>query len=225
MRTEALLKIYSGVVTAALCVMLLGGFARDKGRVTMDEINVHRINVVEPDGTIRMVISNRASFPGIFVKGKEYPHPDRSSAGMLFFNDEGTENGGLIFGGHKDKSGRTESYGHLSFDRYEQDQTLTLDADEEGEQRHSGIRVLDQPDYSISDLLTTPRADWEKFVATHPKYHARVYLGRENDRSAALRLKDAQGRDRIVIRVTEEGTAAIQFLDESGRVVREVGAK
>jgi hypothetical protein len=50
-------------------------------------------------------------------------------------------------------------------------------------------------------------------------------LGRENDKSAALRLKDAQGRDRIAIRVTEEGAAAIQFLDESGKVVRKVGAK
>ena len=50
-----------------------------------------------------MVISNKADFPGIIIKGKETPHPDRKTAGMLFFNDEGTENGGLIFGGSKDK--------------------------------------------------------------------------------------------------------------------------
>jgi hypothetical protein len=102
-------------------------------------IAVHRVNVLEPDGTLRLTISNQASFPGMIVKGKEYPHPTRSAAGTLFFNDEGTENGRLIFGGSTDKSGRAESYGHLSFDRYEQDQTLTLDASEEGDRRNSAI--------------------------------------------------------------------------------------
>ena len=39
-----------------------------------------------------MVLSDKAQFPGLIVKGKEYPHPDRKTAGMLFFNAEGTEN-------------------------------------------------------------------------------------------------------------------------------------
>jgi hypothetical protein len=70
---------------------------------------VQRINVVEPDGTLRLVISNQAVFPGVIINGKEYPHEDRKSAGILFST---RENGGLIFGGLKDKDGRTQSYGH-----------------------------------------------------------------------------------------------------------------
>lgn len=67
--------------------------------------NVHRVPIgnswfevykVAPDGTPRMVISNKSLFPGIVIKRQEHLHPDRQSAGMLFFNDEGTENGGLI---------------------------------------------------------------------------------------------------------------------------------
>jgi hypothetical protein len=116
------LAIYSGVLTITFAVVVLAGFAESRQKQTFDEITVHRINVVEPDGTLRMTISNKAVFPGIVIKGKETPHPDRTTAGMLFFNDEGTENGGLIFGGSKDKDGKVTSYGHLSFDQYEQDQ-------------------------------------------------------------------------------------------------------
>jgi hypothetical protein len=119
-RGSTLLAFYAGVVTSALGFLLLSGFGPQKPGPKFDEIEVHRINVVEPDGTLRMVISNKAAFPGAIIRGKEYPHAERKTAGMLFFNDEGTENGGLIFGGSKDKGGHVESYGHLSFDQYEQ---------------------------------------------------------------------------------------------------------
>jgi hypothetical protein len=37
--------------------------------------------------------------PPVIVKGKEHPEfgEPRPQAGMLFYNDEGSENGGLIF--------------------------------------------------------------------------------------------------------------------------------
>src|SRR5690242_10450551 len=93
--SERLLLIYSGLLTAALAVVLLTGAGSSKAQV-FDEIQVHRINVVEPDGTLRMVISNKARLPGVIVKGKEFPPRDRPQAGMIFYNDEGSENGGLI---------------------------------------------------------------------------------------------------------------------------------
>ncbi|PXA05828.1 hypothetical protein DD898_12855, partial [Staphylococcus pseudintermedius] len=84
-------------------------------------IDVQRINVREPDGTLRMVISDQTRFPGLILHGKEYPHP-RSRAGMLFYNNEGTEQGGLIFAGKQGADGNVSSGLSLSFDRYEQDQ-------------------------------------------------------------------------------------------------------
>src|SRR5215468_9243821 len=36
----------------------------------LDELTVGRLNVVEPDGTPRMIIASRARFPGSFVRGK-----------------------------------------------------------------------------------------------------------------------------------------------------------
>jgi len=221
--TQRVLLVYSGVLTIVLCVVLLSAAKSDK-KTSFDEINVKRINLVEPDGTVRLVISDKALFPGLIVKGKEYPH-DRQTAGMLFFNDEGTENGGLIFGGKKDNDGKVQNWGHLSFDQYMGDQVMFIDAGEEEGQRHSGIQVVDEPDIpmnQITDALLMPPAQKEArlnelFGKDQPR--KRVYLGRNEDRSAALQLKDVQGRDRIVLRVAADGTPSLQLLDEQGKVI------
>jgi hypothetical protein len=152
---------------------------------------------------------------------------------MLFFNDEGTENGGLIFGGSKDKQGKITSYGHLSFDQYEQDQVFSIDADEEDGKRTSELRVIDQPDHPITEQIAAAEriarlpkdqqtAAWKQFRATTPHFEPRIVLGRSDDRSVALRLKDEQGRDRLVIRVQPDGSPILQFLDEQGKVTSQL---
>ncbi len=227
------LAIYSGVLTIALAVVVLAGFAESRQKQTFDEITVHRINVVEPDGTLRMTISNKAEFPGIIIKGKETPHPDRSTAGMLFFNDEGTENGGLIFGGSKDKEGKVTSYGHLSFDQYEQDQVFSIDTDQQDAARTSELRMIDEPDYPITeDLAAAARieklpkdqqsAAWKQLRTSKGGAQTRILLGRLDDRSVALRLKDVEGRDRIIIRVQPDGSPVLQLLDDQGKVTSQL---
>src|SRR5580658_4752984 len=114
---QRFLVIYSGVLTALFAVIVWVGAASPAKVVNFDEITVHRLNVVEPDGKLRMVISNHARLPGIIVRGKEQPFP-RPQAGILFYNDEGSENGGLVFGGGKNAKGEVEdSGGSLSFDK------------------------------------------------------------------------------------------------------------
>lgn len=229
------LAIYSGALTALFAVTILGGFAESGRKQRFGEIDVERINVIEPDGTLRMVISNKAAFPGIIIQGKETPHPNRKTAGMLFFNDEGTENGGLIFGGSKDAGGKVTSYGHLSFDQYEQDQVFSIDAGEENGERTSELRMIDQPDHPITEDLAAAariaklpkeqqRAAWDEYGAKTPHSETRIFLGRGDDRSVALRLKDVQGRDRVVIRVQPDGNPTLQLLDEQGKVKAQLPA-
>jgi len=218
-------KTYAAVTTLLIVVLISSAFAIEAQRTKFGEIDVQRINIVEPDGTLRMVISDKSKFPGIIVQGKEYPHPDRTTAGMLFFNDEGTENGGLIFGGMKDKNGKVSSYGHLSFDQYLQDQVFTIDAEEEGGKSRSGLSVVDDPDWPITDLLGVPRSEWQNFFKTHAPPHQRIYLGRNPDESASLTLKDKEGNKRIVIAVKPDGSPAIQFFDASGKIVSELPSK
>ena len=89
---QRLLMIYSGVLTLVFAgtMLMLMGATSNAGRATFDQITVHRINVVEPDGTLRMVISNAANAPGSPFHNKIYPRADRKIAGIIFMNDEGT---------------------------------------------------------------------------------------------------------------------------------------
>src|SRR5258705_13928342 len=75
--------------------------------------------------TARLGSSSRPgrNFLAASSKG-EFAQPDRCRyAGMLFMNNEGTENGGLIFGGHQSSDGKPHSFGHLSFDEYQEGQS------------------------------------------------------------------------------------------------------
>ncbi len=227
MNNHNFLAVYAGVLTLVFALTVLTGATQSR-KTRFGEIDVERINVIEPDGTIRLVLSSKALFPGILFKGKEYPHPNRQTAGILFFNDEGTENGGLTFGGQKDKDGKIGAYGHLSFDQYNQDQVFTLDASEEGGNRKAGLAVWDRPDYSIEELLLLQarikelpekerKAEISKFFSERESARPRLYLGKSHDGSVSLRLNDRQGRDRLVIEVAPDGTPAVRFLDQDGK--------
>jgi len=231
------LAMYSGVLTAVFAITLIVGFgpASARPKQKFGEIDVQHINVVEPDGTLRLVISNRTSAPGIIIKGKEHSHPSRSTAGLIFFNDEGTENGGLIFGGAQSKDGKKTSYGHLSFDRYEQDQVLSIDAEEDGGDRNVGLRILDRPDYSIEELVAlldktksesaeTREAKIGAFVKERGAGQQRLSLARGSDGSVQLAMKDMQGRERLVLGVSADGAPRVRLLDENGKVTGELPA-
>jgi hypothetical protein len=231
--SQQFLMMYSGVLTTIFAVVLLTGFGPLSSRQKFKQIDVERINLVEPDGTLRLVISNRASAPGVIIKGKEHPHPDRKTAGMIFFNDEGTENGGLIFGGEKSKDGKESSYGHLSFDRYEQDQVFTIDAQQEGSIRTAGLSLIDQPEYSLQELIAVfdrakdlpaeqREAEINKFLQARGKAHQRLSIYRTSNGAVEFKMKDTQGRDRLVLGVGADGAPALHLLDERGKVIGEL---
>ncbi|HEX2206624.1 MAG TPA: hypothetical protein VHG93_03020, partial [Longimicrobium sp.] len=76
-------------------LLLLGGAAfQTAQRQRFEEIDVERINVVEPDGRLALVIANQERLPGVWMDGRE--HGDREGYnGIIFFNGEGDESGGL----------------------------------------------------------------------------------------------------------------------------------
>ena len=199
-KANRFLSIYAGVLT----LVFLGGavYATGNHAKAMDEITVQRINIVEPDGTPRMVISNHAKLPGVLVHGKEQPL-DRPQAGLIFLNDEGSEIGGLIFGGRKDKDGKVrDSGGSLSFDRYEANQVVQLLGVDDSEDRLAGLMISDSP--SGTDV------------------RRRIWLGRGDDGAATLALLDGQGNKRIVMQVAEGGESKISVLDADGKTVKEL---
>ena len=142
-----------------------------------------------------MVISNRDRLPGVIVKGKELPKSDRPGAGMLFYNDEGSENGGLVFAGHQDAQGRVvDSGGSLSFDKYGASQIVQLAGVDDATDKFAGLAVNDP--------------------------QRRIWVVRTGDGSATVSLTDGAGRKRIELSAPASGAATLEFFDEQGRVVQ-----
>jgi hypothetical protein len=193
---EKILLIYSAIVSTAFVVTFLTG-AASLSQPTFDEIRVHRMDIVEPDGTFRMVLSNSKRLPGVIVKGKEQPPNDRPQAGMLFYNDEGSETGGLIFGGRKNSDGQVvDCCGSLSFDRYGANQIIQLAGVDDVTDQFTGVSVRDSKQ--------------------------RIWVGRKADGAAAISLMDGSGRPRIVMSAPASGNPTLEFLDESGKVVQKL---
>ena len=116
------LKIYAAIATLLCATFMFSGFIMPSKKQRFEEIDVERINVVEKDGRLKMVVSNaQRQHPGI-VDGKTIPREDGRSAGMIFFNDRGDEIGGLTFSGDA-KNGQ---YSSLTFDKFRGDQTIAF---------------------------------------------------------------------------------------------------
>jgi len=226
------LAIYSGVLTLVFAVTVLCGFAVMRNP-NFGIITARRINIVEPDGTVRLTISNRTDFPGGWIHKKESPRPDRrDAAGMLFMSEEGTEQGGLIWGASQLPDGTIENHGHLSLDQYEENQIFALDAGQDGKNKFSRITITDQGDYPVEEKrraeerigkLPADKQDqaWDEFFSNHRHDVNRLALGRAPDGSVGLSLRDGNGRVRILLDVQSDGKSVLQFLDESGKVVSE----
>jgi len=206
---------------------------------TFDQLTVGRLDVVEPDGTPRMILASRARFPGSFSRGREIARPNRRDyAGILFVDDEGTENGGLIQAGALDATGKVAAGLSLTFDRFRQDQMLQLLLDESGDQASAGVLINDQPSYrvfSIDDMFRladetsalTPAARDAELARHRALGHfgaPRGYFG-TRDGAASLVLNDPQGRPRLRLAVSVHGEPAIELLDDAGRVVRTIDGR
>ena len=195
------LLIYASVVSTALLAVVLMGAKSEPKR--FDEISVHRLNVTESDGTLRMVISNKERLPPVIIKGKERPDMGeaRPQAGLIFYNDEGTENGGLIFSGRKNDKGQVvDSGASLSFDRYGAGQTIQLAGVDDNENHFAGLQVNDVGGQ-------------------------RVWAGRDSKGLASISLAAADGKERVRLQVSAEGKASIVFLDDKGKVLQTLAPK
>jgi hypothetical protein len=235
-----LLKLYALCSTAAFAILILAAFRRPNAarNAKFDEIDVERINIVEKDGKLRMIISNRDRSSGPIAYGKPFGYKGGTRPGMIFFNDEGTENGGLTFTGMRKPDGTYASSGHLSFDQYNEDQVVYLQyIDNNGVQR-KGLTIADRADVPILDLVREqdsiqkmpngPAKDsaLKRFMEPRngvPLMAQRVYVGRDPSKSALVLLSDKMGNPRLRMVVDSLGRPSIDFLDTAGKVVRSIG--
>ncbi len=118
---------------ALLSALIISFFAfssfseKDKNE-KLDELTVKKITIIGEDNLPRMVLSNETrQHPGR-MNGKEWEKRERPS-GIIFFNNEGDECGGLVFQ-TKEKNGKIMSGMSFTMDNYKDDQVLQILNDE-----------------------------------------------------------------------------------------------
>ena len=240
-RELRLLKGYAIVVTALLGTISLAAFRQASQKQKFTEIDVERINVVEKDGKLRMVISNRDRSIGPIYKGKPFGYAGGTRPGIIFFNDEGTENGGLTFDGKREADGTYHSQSGFSFDQFNQDQVLYLQYNDRNGRRNMGLTIADRADTDIYDLVAerdsimkavpegpARTAAIQKWAAPRngvPLVAPRVYVGRDVTKAALVNLSDRNGKTRIRMMVDSLGAPSLEFLDETGKVTSRLPEK
>src|SRR5215831_1433227 len=228
------LHLYALAMTAIAASVWIGATRTQESHPRFTEIDVERINVVEPDGKLRMVIANRPRSIGPVYKGEPFGYPGGARPGIIFFNDEGTENGGITFAGRRGADGKFAAASGFSFDQFDQDQVVYLQYSDDDGRRNMGLTVADRADVNLRELVAerdaiqkmAPGAErteaLRKFEGPRdgvPLYAQRVYVGRDPHRAAIVNLSDPSGRPRLRLQVDSAGEPSLEFLDADGKVV------
>lgn len=188
--------------------ILLSAF-NDKKNNRFEEIDAERINIIEKDGTLKLALFNSERL----TRGVAKRQGEGSIAGLLFYNQEGHEAGGLVFDGKKINGGQTASES-LTFDGYRQDQAVALQYNEYKDSSKfevdAGLSILYRPDRSIT------KAEYEFY-----DYIAK-YKGSQAQKDSITNRMANEGRisTRRLFVGTKHGIKDGQPYDESGLYVR-----
>lgn len=221
------LKIYAVVLTL-VCALLFALIFKTTNIKRFGEIDVERINIVEADGKLRMVLSNKLlQHPGIMDGVTYSERRGQRPPGLMFFNEKGDEVGGLVFDGNTG----TGQGGSLTFDKFRGDQTIQFIHDEEPNGSYfAGLKMNDQ-NMPLNDLinkqneiskLPTKEAQDAAYQSLRDQglmMTERLRIGKDRDKSSIIKMKDAKGRVRIELRVEASGNPKLNFLDELGKVI------
>lgn len=205
-----------------------------------DVLSVERLEIVEPDGSLALVLANSrrpvaATLDGeVVMEGQEEER--RGVPSIIFFDGKGDEVGGMLFGVEKTADGYS-AVRHLSLDGYKQDQTIVLAHYQDPSGSRSGLSISNRPEHSILDaqeqLGLEPGASREQMVEAIQRLPEderaarlrelfgvnRAFFGSNSDGTATLVLKDGDGRDRVVIEAPREGDPSIVLLDDEGEPI------
>ena len=227
------LRIYSLVSSVALVILCATAFTlqgSQQGRFTV--LDVERLNVVGADGKYAVVIATPARLPGNVIGGKEHPANGNRGGGLLFYNRQGDEAGGLVFDSEPTDT-TVRAFGQLSLDRYGSDQVAAVRYVEGPEGWTAGLQVshfvrgaLFEWHAARDSILRLPQpardsamqALRRRFIREGKWEIPRVFVG-EQGKNAMLTMRDTRGRQRFRVVVDSLDVAKLEFLNDSGRVV------
>ncbi|MEE6127259.1 hypothetical protein V2E39_07650 [Chryseobacterium arthrosphaerae] len=225
-----ILKIYAVSLTAVCIVFFFLAFKSQYANERFKEIDVERINIIEKDGTLKMVISNKErQHPGM-VNHKNMKQRERE-AGMIFFNSLGDECGGLVYDGNKEGSGMV-----YSVDQRNTDQIMQLHYSEEAgkdKKRVYGLKLWDRPDdfpleaiikfedslKKLNDPVASKKA-YAKLREEGKLTNERFFAGKTANGDVGIFIRDTKGKVRLKLYIDKNNNTHIENLDENGNPIK-----
>lgn len=238
-REVIFLRTFAICTVASLMALSLSSFKKN-GNQRFTEIDVERINIIEKDGTVKMILTNVERFPNgtTTVNNRPTTEDRKKRSGMLFFNEDGMECGGFIYDGTKNESGHSSGLS-LTYDQYDGDQVMQLLTQDyqEGDKRmvSSSLAFNDRPAKESQIKTAAIMKELEALRKTDPKEMQRkfkeyeqqelvggvprVLLGKTRSQNNGLFLFDDQGKPRAMFYVDKDNNAKLDFLDDKGAVI------
>ncbi|MDT0554126.1 hypothetical protein [Urechidicola vernalis] len=228
-----ILKIYSITLTLILGFIFLTSFKSINSNQKFDEITVERINIIEPDGKLKMVISNQVrQHPG--MHNGETLDPRERPPGIIFFNEEQDEIGGLAFYGNKESGGNNL---FLSVDQYKNDQVMQLkqSSNNNGDNQY-GLQLWERDKKLTPDVLQKTLDSLDKVGYRYqqkmdylremndgnPINEPRLFIGKKYNRETGLFIQDKSGIDRLRLYIDSNDSPKIEVLDEKGNIINNI---
>lgn len=214
-------RLQTLVIVLLLCYIpiLLMSFRGQTETKKFKEIDVERINIVEKDGTLKLAIFNSSRITK--GTGDAKRQGEGTISGMLFYNQEGYECGGLVFDGKKIKGGQTTGVS-LTMDGYRQDQTIALQHNENKDSKGSfyedGLRIMARPDRAdVKDEYAFYRIKYPKmFGIKKPSSYTKAQI---DSMFFSLARQNKVATRRVFLGSTR-GNKNGQWFDKSGLFIK-----
>ncbi|AUC83890.1 hypothetical protein CW731_00675 [Polaribacter sp. ALD11] len=219
-------------------ILLLSTFAfKTNKNQKFGTIDVERINIVESDGTVKMIITNVEKFPNgaTTINNRILNKNRKKRSGMLFFNEDGIECGGFIYDGTKNEKGHSSGLS-LTYDQYDGDQVmqlLTTDTGKGDKRRVTSALTFNdraanetqQGTQSIMDELDAIK-DKELWRKKYQEYvdqeligaTPRIMLGKTRSENNGLFLFGDNGKTRGMFYVDKNNKVKLEVYDDKGNV-------
>lgn len=199
------LKLLLAAVALGAAAFVLVGAASPAADARFGTVTAERINIVEPDGIYRAVLTSGARSPGPMKQAREGAKEGRRNfpaAGLILYDANGEEQGGYA-------TGASDRQGSLA--------VRTIDWDHGRGEAVATFRRVSPDGVGLAGTYFSEYPP-EGETPLDGKDRRRIKL-QVPGRDAEVLLADREGRDRIVLRVDASGEAVIEIRGADGQVV------
>ena len=227
--------------TFTVCIVMISAsllFAfKTNNNQKFKTIDVERINIVEADGTVKMIITNVAEFPnGTTSVNNKIVNKDRKKrSGMLFFNEDGIECGGFIYDGTKNENGHSSGLS-LTYDQYNGDQVMQLLTTDSGNGDERSVnsaltfndRAANETQEGAQRIMEELRSIKDKDLRRQKQQEyvdqgligakTRIMLGKTRSENNGLFLFGDNGNPKAMFYVDKNNNVKLEVYDDEGKV-------